>query len=98
MAPNTQHALLSLLHSSQKNVTILIVGTILMDLSKACDCMPHDLLIAKLECYGINKMELSLILGYLSRRKQRPKVGSSYSSWYDITRGVPQGSINVSYL
>ena len=68
--------------------------TILMDLSKAYDCIPHDLLIAKLECYGIDKMiGLSLILDYLSRRKQRTKIGSSYRSWYDIIRGVPLGSI-----
>ena len=52
-----------------------------------------DLLIAKLECCGIDKIGLSLILDYLSRQKQRTKIGSSYSSWYDIIRGVPQGSI-----
>ena len=64
-----------------------------MDLSKAYGCIPHDLLIAKLECYGIDKIRLSLILDYFSLRKQRTKIGSSYSSWYDIIRGVPQGSI-----
>ena len=64
-----------------------------MDLSKAYDCIPHDLPIAKLEFYGIDKIGLSLILDYLSRRKQRTKIGSSYSSWYDIIRGVTQGSI-----
>ena len=69
------------------------VGTILMDLSKASDCIPHDLPIAKLECYGIDKIGLSLILNYLSRRKQRTKIGSSFTSWYDIIRGAPQGSI-----
>ena len=62
-----------------------------MDL--AYDCISHDLLIAKLDCSGIDKIGLSLILDYLSRRKQRTKRGSSYSSWYDIIRGVPQGSI-----
>ena len=64
-----------------------------MDLSKTYDCIPHNLLKAKLECYGIDKIGLSFILDYLSRRKQRTKIGSSYSSWYDIIRGVPQGSI-----
>ena len=34
-----------------------------------------------------------MILGHLSCRKQRTKIGSSYSSWYDIDRGVPQGSV-----
>ena len=93
-AQNTQHALFKLLHSRQKELDQKgFVGTILMDLSKAYDCIPHDLLIAKLKFYGIDKIGLSLILDYLSRRKQRTKIGSSCNSWYDIIRGVPQGSI-----
>ena len=71
-----------------------MVATVLMDLSKAYDdCIPHDLLIAKLSAYGIDNVGLLLISDYLSRRKQRTKIGSSYSSWHDITRGVPQGSL-----
>ena len=69
------------------------VGTILMDLSKAYDCLPHDLLVAKLEAYGVGKAALDLIINYVSHRKQRTKIGSSYSDWYEIVRGVPQGSI-----
>ena len=38
-------------------------------------------------------MGLLLISDYLSRRKQRTKIGSSYSSWHDIKTGVPQGSL-----
>ena len=67
--------------------------TILMDLPKAYDCLPHDLLVAKLEAYGVGKDELNLISIYLTYRKQRTKIGSSYSDWYEIVRGVPQGSI-----
>ena len=63
-----------------------------MDLSKAYDCIPHDLLIAKLNAYGIDSVGLLLISDYLSRRKQRTKIGSSYGSWHDVVRGVPQGS------
>ena len=59
------------------------VGTILMDLSKAYDCLPHDL-VAKLEAYGVGKAALNLISNYLSHRKQRRKIGSSYSDWYEI--------------
>ena len=70
-----------------------MVATVLMDLSKAYDCIPHDLLIAKLNAYGIDSVGLLLISDYLSRRKQRTKIGSSYSSWHDIIRGVPQGSL-----
>ena len=64
-----------------------------MDLSKAYDCLPHDLIIAKFEAYGLSKSSLSLLLDYLTSRKQRVKIGSSYSIWNEIKRGVPQGSI-----
>ena len=46
-----------------------------------------------LECYGIDKIGLSLILDYLSRSKQRTNIGFSYSSGHDMIRDVPQGSI-----
>ena len=70
-----------------------LVGTILVDLSKAYDCLPHDLFVAKLEAYGVGKAASNLTSDYLSHRKQWTKIGSSYSDWYEIVRGVPQGSI-----
>ena len=70
-----------------------MVATVLMDLSKAYDCIPHDLLIAKLGAYGIDGVGLLLIFDYLSHREQRTKISSSYSSWHDNIRGVPQGSL-----
>ena len=60
-----------------------------MDLSKPYGCISHELLVAKLEFYGLDE----LILDYLSNRKQRTKIGSSFSYWFDIFVGVPQGSI-----
>ena len=59
------------------------VGTILMNLSKAYDSPPHDLLVAKFEAYGIDKNALILIHKYLTNRKQGTKISSSYSDWYD---------------
>ena len=64
-----------------------------MDLSKAYDCLNHELLIAKLHAYGISNNSLRLIYNYLKQRKQRVKVGSSYSDFLEINLGVPQGSI-----
>ena len=61
-----------------------------MDFSKAYDCLPHDLLVGKFEAYDIDKTCLNLIYNYLSKRKQRNKINSLYSDWYDIVRGVPK--------
>ena len=68
-------------------------GAILTDLSKAFDCLNHDLLIAKLEAYGFDKNALLFVSDYLKGRKQRTKVNGSYSSWLKLLFGVPQGSI-----
>ena len=68
-------------------------GTLLMDLSKAFDCLSHDLLIAKLHAYGLDLASLKILQDYLTNRKQRTKVDSFYSSWEKILSGVPQGSI-----
>ena len=64
-----------------------------MDLSKAYDTLPHDLLIAKLAAYGVGYNSLKFLYSYLSNRKQRVRVGSALSDWLLILLGVPQGSI-----
>jgi hypothetical protein len=68
-------------------------GAVLMDLSKAFDCLPHCLLIAKCFAYGLSYHACLLICSYLSNRKQRVKLGSSRSDWLFLKKGVPQGSI-----
>ena len=93
-AHSTQHALFRLIQKWQaERDSGSYVGTILMDLSKAYDCLLHDLLIAKLEAYGLDVGSLNFLLDYLSLRKHRNKVGSSYRKWSEICRGIPQGSI-----
>ena len=68
-------------------------GAILTDLSKAFECLPHDLLLAKLNAYGFSLPALRLVQNYLSNRKQRTKMNSGSGSWEEILLGLPQGSI-----
>lgn len=64
-----------------------------MDLSKAFDCLPHEILLDKLSAYGVSNHSVSLLKSYLTNRKQQIKISSILSSWADIHKGVPQGSI-----
>ena len=68
-------------------------AAVLVDLSKAFDCLPQDLLILKLEAYVLSKSALNLMHSYLSERKRCVKVGVNFSTWKNIYKGVPQGSI-----
>ena len=70
-----------------------VAGAILTDLSKAFDCISHDLLIAKLDSYGFDKTALMFVYDYLKNRVQRTKINKSHSSWRELLSGVPQGSI-----
>ena len=77
-AHSTQHALFKLLQSWQEELDKGgLVGTVLIDLSKAYDCVLHELLIAKLEINVVCKAALNLISNYISHRKQRTKIGVS---------------------
>ena len=70
----------------------------LTDLSKAFDCISHELLIAKLHAYGSDKRSLVLIYNYHSDRKRRVKVNDWYSSWSEILFGGRQGPILAPLL
>ena len=55
-------------------------GALLTDLSKAFDCVPHSLLLAKLSAYGFDMKPLRFMNEYLRDRKQRTKISDTYSS------------------
>ena len=64
-----------------------------MDLSKAFDCIHHNLLIAKLHAYGFSENSLTFFYSYLRQRKQNVKISNTYSLFKELLSGVPQGSI-----
>ena len=91
---STQYSLLKMLRKWQSSLNSKgVVGAVLMDLSKAFDCLSHDLLIAKLAAYGFGHRSLKLMYSYLSERKHRVRIGSSISEFLEILLGVPQGSV-----
>ena len=73
-----------------------MVGGIFCDLTKAFDCVDHDILLGKLEYYGIKSNALNLIKSYLKDRYQRVAIRNKssktfYPGWNKVIRGVPQG-------
>ena len=76
---STQYALINLQKWERcLDTSDWIVGTLLMDLSKAYDCVNHDLIIAKLEVYGTGENSLILVQNYLSQRQQRVGLSLAY--------------------
>ena len=68
-------------------------GALLVYLSIGFDCIVRDLLLAKLSACGFDYNSLKLIKSFLSGRKLRTKISSSYCPYLDLLVGVPQGSI-----
>ena len=69
-----------------------VMGGVFIDLSKAFDCIPHDLLIAKLKAYGFDDY-LVHYLSYLDNRKQCVRINNKKISLQNIVSGVSQGSL-----
>ena len=67
-----------------------VVGSLFMDLSKAFDWIPHDILVAKFDAYGFNRTLMCYIYSYLEKRKQCVRINSATSSFLP---GGPQWSI-----
>ena len=79
-----------------------IAGELLTDLSKAFDCINHELLIAKMDANGFDHESLTRILSYLSDRKRsRTEVNNKLSNWRDVSRcssRIHTWSFNFQYI
>jgi hypothetical protein len=91
---NTSMALISAVH---KIVEVLEEGHValgvLLDFQKAFDTVQHNILLRKLNKYGIRGAPLDLITSYLSGRHQRVLYNGTLSEYKLVTCGVPQGSV-----
>ena len=74
------------------------IDVLYLDFSKAFDSVPHNLLLYKLNQYGINGSLLNWFSSYLMGRRQRVVIESSFSDWLPVVSGVPQGSILGPFL
>ena len=95
----TQHALLHFVETCKRLMDSGgVAGAILMDLSKAFDCLNHKLVIVKLNAYGFSRSALLFSHSYLTNKKQRVRVNGSFSTWTETVLGVLQGSVLGSLL
>lgn len=91
---NTESATLELVNFVVKGLDDgQYVACIFIDLKKAFDCIPHEILLGKLKYYGLSESSVELVTSYLSNRKQICCVNGVLSDARNIYNGVPQGSI-----
>ena len=91
---SVNHALISLTESIKNSLDNKKFGCgIFPDLQKAFDTVNHQILLNKLEHYGIRGTALSWFSSYLSNRSQYASVNGCNSSHLSVTCGVPQGSV-----
>jgi hypothetical protein len=102
---STQKATLNLLNDILQALNNKsFVGGICCDLEKAFDCVNHDILLKKIEFYGIVRSANTLVKSYLKGRYQRVLIednltqANTTSDWGKIKHGVPQGSVLGSLL
>ena len=87
---SSNHVFLKLIEEWKKSLDDKnIIGAVLMDLSKAFDCIPHD----KLRAYGLSMDAITFIYLYMKKRKQGVKINDTESLFKILLSGVPQGSI-----
>ena len=89
---STNHVLIRLIENWKATLDKSF-SPVSMDLSKAYDCIPSNLLIAKLHAYRLSFDMVTLLNSCLKDRKQNVKINNVFSAFQNILSGVPQGSI-----
>ena len=91
---NCQHVLLDFIKKCKSALDEgKMYGALLTDLSRAFDCLPHKMLITKLNAYGVDSKACMLLSNYFVGRKQRVKLPHVKGNWLNISKGAPQGSL-----
>ena len=69
------------------------IDTIYFDFAKAFDTVPHERMLRKLPCYGINENITGWIRDFVTGRRQKVVINGEKSKWGSVISGIPQGSI-----
>ena len=89
---SSQHVLISLIEDWKKNLdNNFVVGAVLTDLSKAFDCIPHNLIIAKLSAYNFS--DEAVLYLFIPAKSQAVHPYKPHAQLETIISGVPLGSI-----
>jgi hypothetical protein len=75
-----------------------IILAVFLDLKRAFETIDRNILLRKLESYGMRGLVLKWFESFLTNRLQRTKFGDSYSETSHINIGVPQGSVLAPIL
>ena len=88
------HALVSLTETIRHSLDNKRFGCgIFIDIQKAFDTVNHQILLSKMEHYGVRGYALDWFESYLSEREQHVSITGSSSSLLIISCGIPQGSV-----
>ena len=90
---STTHSLISITETIKRTIEEKYVCGVFIDLTKAFDTVNHDILLLKLEHYGINDKALTWFKSYLTDRNQFVSLNEVESNMNIISRRVPQGSV-----
>ena len=88
-------ALAHLMHSWLQSLenTTSVIRILLIDFSKAFDLVDHNILLNKVSDIGTPTFLTSWIHSFICDRRQRVKIGKTFSSWVNLNAGVPQGTL-----
>ena len=91
---STIHVFINLTKSRRQALDEGKIGCgIFLDLQKAFDTVEHEIVLSKLEQYGVRGLTNNWFKSYLNERKQHVSINGYNSSFFSIAYGVPQGSV-----
>ena len=95
---SSNHVLFRLIANWKKSRDKNFVGTVLMDLSTAFDCIPNDIFAAKLHAYGLSEDAVAFVHSYVKRRKQGVKINHTESVFQILLSGTTRFYIRPHFI